>query len=236
MLCRLMILCGSLLLIAACQDLPSGPEVPANSMDASPQKILLEPIIVIGKCDPWMSLDWCGGEGDCMMSNGDVQMLQGCGDPWTGGGGAGPAPDDGTKPCPIENPDCMKEMSPEQREAVFIARSMFKTEFTDLAAQQACAAMSTALDNIPVYQGNPLIDDAEGRSHSGQYQNGVIHIDADWFNQAIAMGDYRTLGYLLLHEAAHSLGYRHVGETSAPYSTQPFNYVSSGSGAETCIE
>ncbi|HLM66958.1 MAG TPA: hypothetical protein VK358_05480 [Longimicrobium sp.] len=127
-------------------------------------------------------------------------------------------------------------MSPEQQEAVGIAKSMFKTEFMDPAAQQACTAMANALAVTPIYQGNPLIEDAEGESHSGQYQNGAIHIDADWFNQAIAMGDYRALGFLLLHEAAHSLGYRHAGETRAPYSTVPFNYVSPGSGAETCIE
>jgi hypothetical protein len=126
-------------------------------------------------------------------------------------------------------------MSPEQQQAVVTAKSLFKTTFTDPAAQQACTAMANALADLPIYQGNSLIDDEEGRSHSGQYYNGIIHIDADWFNQAIAVQDYRTIGFLLLHEAAHSLGYRHAGETGAPYSTPPFNYVSPGSGAETCI-
>ena len=249
---RIPLFLAFVLLAAGCSDLPSEPAVSSDSVGGPQSTYVLDPVIVIGKCDPYMSLDWCAGDGGgtCMSSVGgefDTEMgttIQGCGDPYPGagggstgpgggGGGTAPPPDDDA--CPSEDPDCLKPLSAEQTTAVNTAKSLFKTQFTDPAAQQACQQMQNALASITVYQGNPLIEDADGHSHSGQYWQGAIHIDSDWFDQVIALGDYRTLGYLLLHEAAHSLGYKHAGETSAPYSTYPFNHVSDGSGAETCI-
>ncbi|HEU0298129.1 MAG TPA: hypothetical protein VFR37_01720 [Longimicrobium sp.] len=237
-----------LLLATACQDLPSEPRASSDSARAGQRDYILPPVVVIGECDPWMSLDWCSGDGgDCMTSvGGDVETtaVQGCGPgggggAGGGGGGGGSGPGDGSTPpdegCPSQDPECLKPLSSEQIAAVDAAKALFKTQFADPAAQAACQEMRNALAAVTVYQGNPLIEDADGHSHSGQYWQGSIHIDADWFDHVIALGDYRTLGYLLLHEAAHSLGYKHAGETGAPYSTYPFNHVSDGSGVETCI-
>jgi hypothetical protein len=32
------------------------------------QSYMLEPVIVVGKCDPYLSLDWCSGGGSCATS------------------------------------------------------------------------------------------------------------------------------------------------------------------------
>jgi hypothetical protein len=56
------------------------------------QSYMLEPVIVVGKCDPYLSLDWCGGGGSCATSvdgGGDGYTVQGCGEPYPGGGGGG---------------------------------------------------------------------------------------------------------------------------------------------------
>ena len=69
--------------------------------DAPSYAYTLEPVVVVGKCDPIMSIDWCGGSdpggGDCMTSGdgAETQYTRGC---YTGGGGTpggGTAPPDG---------------------------------------------------------------------------------------------------------------------------------------------
>jgi hypothetical protein len=81
------------LLAAACSEAPTGPTRIAAEPAGPSSAYLLEPLIVKGKCDPIMSIDWCGGDPgdvDCMTSvaSSDSDYTSGC---YTGGGGGGPA-------------------------------------------------------------------------------------------------------------------------------------------------
>ncbi len=88
----------AILLAAACSDAPTAPTTDAVSPAGPSSTFILEPLIVVGKCDPIMSIDWCGGSnpggGDCMTSRADsgLQYTSGCGGGGGGGGGDGGTP------------------------------------------------------------------------------------------------------------------------------------------------
>lgn len=105
---------GALLSLGACADSPIGPEdhrqqapdlaSSTPTLDQQAQGCVtdglcyLPPVIVDpGACDPWMSLNWCGG--DCMTSIGvptGDETVQSC----PGGGGGAPGGGGGTPPPP----------------------------------------------------------------------------------------------------------------------------------------
>jgi hypothetical protein len=91
------------LLFTACGNLPTesgrGSDDIITVSQSGPSQAL-DPVVVIGTCDPYLSLDRCGQEEDCMTSMdvapalGDFSTLSGCG---TGGGGtSGPGDGGGT--------------------------------------------------------------------------------------------------------------------------------------------
>lgn len=88
----------AMLFAAACSEGPTEPEGLAVGAADPSNAYVLEPLIVKGKCDPIMSIDWCGGsgpgDGDCMTSAGDseLQYTSGC---YSGGGGSPTGPGDG---------------------------------------------------------------------------------------------------------------------------------------------
>lgn len=80
-----------LLFAAACSDAPTAPAGIAVEPAGPSSALMLDPVIVVGKCDPIMSIDWCGGSdpggGDCMTSaDTNLQYTSGC---YSGGGGGG---------------------------------------------------------------------------------------------------------------------------------------------------
>lgn len=90
-------------LATACADLPTTPSGEQVTVVASGPSMALEPIVVVGICDPELSLDQCGqGGGDCMTSTeftlrvDDFASVSGCGTGTGGGGGTPP----GTQPPP----------------------------------------------------------------------------------------------------------------------------------------
>lgn len=106
------LLAGVLFILGGCSDSPTlhdSAGAPARAMlnqqgqgCVTDGLCILPPLIVDpGECDPWMSLDWCGG--DCMTS--DHGML-GCppggggGDPGDGGAPPSPPPTDPGAICP----------------------------------------------------------------------------------------------------------------------------------------
>lgn len=83
------------LLAAACADLPTstdGRDGAKIAAAASGPSQALDPVVVVGTCDPYLSLDRCGQEEDCMTSTdvapalGDFSTLAGCGGGGSGGG------------------------------------------------------------------------------------------------------------------------------------------------------
>ena len=104
--------CAALLfavLATACADFPTAPSVPHDTQivpGASGPSTALETVIVIGICDPELSLDRCGEGGDaCMTSTefplaaDDFASVSGCGTGTGGGGGGAAAPP--VPPAPI---------------------------------------------------------------------------------------------------------------------------------------
>lgn len=56
-------------LATACADIPTAPSAEEITVVASGPSTALDPIVVVGICDPELSLDQCGqGGGDCMTS------------------------------------------------------------------------------------------------------------------------------------------------------------------------
>lgn len=81
----------TLLLYGACSDIPTTPRADVGVGDPD-QALTLEPVIVVGKCDPDLSADQCGGDGgdDCMTdaetTDPEMGYTSGC---YNGGGGTG---------------------------------------------------------------------------------------------------------------------------------------------------
>lgn len=112
---RLAALAGGLVTLGACSDSPTAPAqeqqralVIASGGAVQDQQVqgcvsdgpcILDPIVVDpGECDPWVSLDWCSGGGECITSFDSTDAtVQSC--PGTGGGGGGPG-GGGTAPSP----------------------------------------------------------------------------------------------------------------------------------------
>jgi hypothetical protein len=103
-----------LLLLTGCADLATGPHVedPSSAAETGPAfgcDLMVDGVYIMcpvnptvpgpGECDPWTSVNWCGG-GDCMMSTAelDFQGINGCLPPPPGGGG--------TPTCPTWDPTC----------------------------------------------------------------------------------------------------------------------------------
>lgn len=88
----------AILSAAACSDAPTEPDAVAVGAAGPSNAYILEPVIVKGKCDPIMSIDWCGGsapgDGECMTDAGDsdLQFTSGC---YSGGGGSPTGPGGG---------------------------------------------------------------------------------------------------------------------------------------------
>jgi hypothetical protein len=118
----------SVSLLGACSDNPTGPTSRAADLDAATIAstdqaagcvtdgiCILPPVIVPGECDPYLSLDWCGGECVESASGGpDVVGAEGCNDPGgtgpgTGGGGTEPPP---PGVCPDWDPNCDQNPEP----------------------------------------------------------------------------------------------------------------------------
>lgn len=93
----------AVLLTAACADSPTGPFI---APDGGPSKIGVWAPGDGGKCDPWLSLDWCEpDDGGCMTSQPpegtpeEFVGMQGCA-PGGGGPGGGGTPTDPPPPSP----------------------------------------------------------------------------------------------------------------------------------------
>jgi hypothetical protein len=82
-----------------------------------------------------------------------------------------------------------------------------------------------------IFRGDTTLVDLPTAQHDGQYSRWInqvgtsidvfeaIHIDGDY----LSIASMRGLGELLVHEALHRGNRPHVGESSPPYSTPPFN-------------
>jgi hypothetical protein len=88
----------TLVFAAACADAPTiSSEDRRTSVEAAGANntYVLDPVIVIGKCDPYTDINWCegGGGGTCMSSTpaGDTTLVytSGCEPAPVGGGGSG---------------------------------------------------------------------------------------------------------------------------------------------------
>lgn len=104
------------LLATACSDVPTASTGVEVGHAGPSSAIILEPVVVVGKCDPYLSLDWCGGSdpggGDCMTSteDSDLQYTSGCNT--GGGGGGGPKSPSPTAPKPCPDYGCPTPTSP----------------------------------------------------------------------------------------------------------------------------
>lgn len=181
-------LAAMLMTLGACADSPMGPEQQPRAADLAtveaPQAqqlagcvrdgvCMLPPVTISPVCDPWMSLDWCEGDGGtCMTSvpySYEYQGVLEC--PGTGGGGGGPTPPKlpggGTPICPTAatgtcpeepedcnpntNPDCLLPLSAWDKETLrqAFARHL-RTSFTDLNAAQMCNQLTTQFNQMMV--------------------------------------------------------------------------------------
>jgi len=118
-------------------------------------------------------------------------------------------------------------------------------EFTDPDAASICQRLrdrfSQMLASGAVYRGEEGLPDnpndpnsshmAQAWLKDGEY---VMHVDGDALDRAMANdgdGWRAVITAVVLHEAAHALGYRHPGEAGT-YSTYPFNHTSGGTGEQ----
>ncbi|HEU4562780.1 MAG TPA: hypothetical protein VFS20_33430 [Longimicrobium sp.] len=124
------------------------------------------------------------------------------------------------------------------------------SEFKDSRVAEICAAFGAQLNSLlsqgRVYRGaDGIPDNVENADASHDAQawltpdgTWVIHIDGDELDKAATAGTdsgwEKVIADWLLREVAHTLGYRHPGETVAPYATEPFNHASGGP-AEQCV-
>ena len=150
----------------------------AASQDAAPSALCCDPIIVIvPRCDPWMSLDWCEGEGgNCASSQpviGYPDAYLGVSSCIDGGGGGGsgdgrlpggggttpkpnPCPDYGCTPPPTTcnpqyDPDCNQPLTAQDTATIrtAIQRHMKPaSQFTDPVAAQQCAELMNEFNRL----------------------------------------------------------------------------------------
>jgi hypothetical protein len=102
--------------MAACADVPTAPERGAISAEnaAGPSNtVVLDPVVVIGECNPYYSANFCKGTGTCMSSDpsqptdpesATINSCPGTGDGgggggWGGGDGGGGSDPRTTEPC-----------------------------------------------------------------------------------------------------------------------------------------
>jgi hypothetical protein len=182
-------------------------------------------------------------------------------DPWNeppgsgSGGGGGPGDDGGSMGappiCDSRQPGCLVDLQPAEKnwlETAVNASMKASWEFSDPQVATVCQRLQARFAEMlaagSVYRGEEgLPDNANdpGSSHvaqawlqsTGEY---VMHVDGDALDRAMAMGGEgwnAVIAGFVLHEAAHTLGYRHPGEAGT-YNTPPFNHTSGGTG-EQCI-
>jgi hypothetical protein len=76
------------------------------------------------------------------------------------------------------------------------------------------------------------VHEGDAVNGTGYTAYGFFHIDP-----ATLDGGGRLLLWGMMHESAHAVGGdTHVGQTSEPYTSVPFNYISSTWGPNTCIK
>jgi hypothetical protein len=250
----------ALLVTTACSDAPTAPgEIAAGTAGPS-NAITLEPVIVIGKCDPYLSLDGCEGEGgDCMAGMGtddpEVGYTSGC---YSGDGrsGGGAPPGGGGAPAPITcdpqyDPQCNKPLTSADSATIRTAIARHQrpaAEFTDPARAQQCSQMLSEFNRLytagkvfrggsDTQAGDPLTD-----THVGAFDPvaETIHFEPSALEAANG-GDavaVRSIFNTALHESAHSLGYTHTSPIWSGsydlYMEAPFDLLSPG--ANSCIK
>jgi hypothetical protein len=190
---RLTPLVGMLLMLGGCGDGPTLSDRPEGAGDAPnltsgagaesdeyQTSACCETVVVTvpggappppPKCDPWTSLNWCEGDGDCMtgtlINPHDPEVMApsagstGC---YYGGGGSVPPPPTGPVPCPeyeCPPPDgtcdprymakCEKPLTPADSAALRTAIQRHlkpASQFTDPPKAQQCAQLMGEFDRL----------------------------------------------------------------------------------------
>jgi hypothetical protein len=165
------------------------------------------------------------------------------------GGGGGQTGSDVPPLCDSRKDGCLLPLSGNDNALINASLGTIKpaSEFKDSRVAELCGRMQTQLQTLMsqgrIFRGaDGIPDNAEhlDASHDAQAWRRpdgiyVIHVDGDVLDRAEASGGWEpVIADMLLHEAAHVLGYTHPGETSSPYTTEPFNHMTGGTG-ESCV-
>jgi hypothetical protein len=205
----------ALIAAAACADSPTAP-LSARAENAGPVRddiIRLDPITVVGQCDPWTDTNWCEEDdgGQCMSSiyPGSAEFVYVSSCPGTGGPGSGPgggdpgggnpggstgSPDDREVCDPLIHSECEKPLTSADSATLTTAMSGLRpaAEFSDSTAREACEEMKSwfeqALEAGDVFRGafdSDTTNDAHG-PHYGAYVTGSgnIHFDPSYLDAA----------------------------------------------------
>lgn len=215
------------LISAACTD-STLPESPAPGLikasGAGPsQAYLLEPIVVVGTCDPYMSLDWCGEGESCATSlEADTgYAVQGCGEGSSGGGGGGGGSGPGGGTGGTTNTAAPKDASacPGCGE-----RAPTTDEARDMEAQLAnvtCGDVRDALRSM-LGSGKVLVyTEDDGRYAGWDSRSGTIFVSRDkhWLSTGL---DASELADSMVHEGVHKLLGHVYGQPDAETHGQDF--------------
>ncbi len=219
------------LVLAACADstLPDA-RAAAGGEAAHRNVIPLEPVVVVGQCDPYTSLDWCSGGDTCVTSApayGEY-AVQGCGAPgpggpgpggpgggYTGGSGGGSSGggSGGTKPKDGSGCPGCGERAPTTQELSAMQAQLSTIQCTDV--RNALSAMLNS-GQVLVYEQD------DGRYAGWDSRSGTIFISRPrhWLSSGL---DQNELADSMVHEGVHKMLGHVYGQTGAATHGQDFN-------------
>lgn len=171
--------------------------------------------------------------GPCNVFISEDGSVYNCGDDDPSGGGegdegGGSTGGNGPTECdPRTDPDCIKDLRPEDRTSITNAMQHLRpaSEFSADSIYQACAAALAQFQNM--YPESIRRGGTDSPSHSGMGHAGLIHIDEGYLDHFKNHEPGWSEGYLLgllLHEAAHFITVNGIQKWSHAEGQDPTTY------------